>query len=120
MADEVADVSNREQAAICLRFVDKEFEPHKLFIGMYVVNSIEASVLVTILKDVLMQLNLSIHNLRGQCYDGTSNMAERKNGVATQITSEESRALFTRCYRHSLNLAAADTIKAEKTASKHP
>lgn len=81
---------------------------------MHVVDSIEASVLVTVLKDVLIRLNLPIHNCRGQCYDGAANMAGRRNGVAAQITSEESRAIFTHCYGHSLNLAAADTINQNK------
>lgn len=114
MSDEVADISNKEQVAICLRFIDEEFEPHELFIGMHAVDSIEASVLVTVLKDVLIRLNLPIHNCRGQCYDGAANMAGRRNGVAAPITSEESRAIFTHCCGHSLNLAAADTINQNK------
>ena len=46
-----------------------------------------------------------------QCYDGASAMAGSKSGVATQILSEEPRALFTHCYGHSLNLAVCDSIK---------
>ena len=34
-----------------------------------------------------------------------------RNGVAKQISSEESRAVFIHCYGHALNLAVADTIK---------
>ncbi len=39
-----------------------------------------------------------------------------RNGVATKILQLESRALFTHCYGHSLNLAVRDTIKNSKVA----
>jgi len=41
-------------------------------------------------------------------------MSGIRSGVATQISSEESRALYTHCYGHSLDLAACDTIKRSK------
>ena len=37
-----------------------------------------------------------------------------KSGVATMISSEESRAVFTHCYGHSLNLAVGDTVRQSK------
>jgi len=41
-------------------------------------------------------------------------MAEARNGIATQILSEEPRAAFTHCYGHALNLAVSDTVKKNK------
>ena len=38
-------------------------------------------------------------------------MAGCRGGVATQLLKEESRALYTHCYGHSLNLASFDAIK---------
>ena len=32
-------------------------------------------------------------------------------GVATQILQAESRAVYTHCYGHALNLACSDTVK---------
>ena len=52
--------------------------------------------------------------IRGQCYDGCSTMAGEKSGVAKQIKEEESRALFTHCYMHLLNLAVGDVNKNSK------
>ena len=43
-------------------------------------------------------------------------MAGSRQGVARQILDEESRALFTHCYGHSLNLAMCDTLKNCKLA----
>lgn len=37
-----------------------------------------------------------------------------RNGVAKQISNEESRAVFSHCYGHALNLAVGDTIKQIK------
>ncbi len=42
MADGVFNVANKEQVAICLRFVDDDFEPHEQFIGMHIADSIES------------------------------------------------------------------------------
>jgi len=38
-------------------------------------------------------------------------MSGVRNGVSTLISQEESRAVFTHCYGHSLNLAMNDTVK---------
>lgn len=76
--------------------------------------SIQADVLVGVLKDTMVRMNLSINNCHGQCYDGAANMCGSRNGVATQIASEEPRAVFVYCYGHVLNLAAGDTVKKNK------
>ena len=86
--DEVTDSSNREQVAVCLRWIDEKFDD---FIGLHKVESIGANVLVAALKDVLLRLNLSLANCRGQCYDGAANMAGIRTGVATQISECEQR-----------------------------
>ena len=37
-----------------------------------------------------------------------------RSGVAKQLLEEESRAVYTHCYGHSLNLAIGDTVKGCK------
>ena len=59
-------------------------------------------------------MNLSMNKIRGQCYDGASNMAGAKKGVAKQIMDIERHALFTHCYGHTLNLACSDAVKGCK------
>ena len=113
MADEVTDSSNREQV-VCLRWVDQHFEPHEEFVGLHVVDTVASDRITAVLKDVLLRMNLNLSNCRGQCYDGASNMSGRRSGVAAQISAEEPRAIYTHCYGHALNLAAADTIKQNK------
>ena len=106
MADEVADSSNKEQVVVCFRSVDENFEAHKDFLGLYQVDSIKSSSIVRVLKDVIIRMNVAMSDCRGQCFDGAANMAGIRNGVATQLRAEESRALYSHCYGHALNLAA--------------
>ena len=111
MADEVTDCSNQEQFLICFIWVDKDFNTHENFIGIYDVNNIKADSLVTVTKDVLIRLNIPLSNARGQCYDGAKNMCGIKNGVSNKIISENTKAFLTRCFGHALNLAVGDMVK---------
>ena len=94
-----------------LRWVDDDLNVHEEFIGLHEVPTIQTDVLVAVIKDCLLRLNLSLNKVRRQCYDGASNMAGIRNGVAKKIRDEEPRAVFTHWYGHSLNLAVSDTIK---------
>lgn len=114
MADETTDTANREQVTLVLRWATEELEVHEEFLGLYQVGKIDSSTLTAVIKDVLMRANLSLEKLRGQCYDGASSMSGSKSGVAKQICDIESRAVFTHCYGHALNLAASDTLKRSK------
>ena len=111
MTDEVADCSNKEQFVICFRQVDKSFDTHEDFIGIDNVSNIKAGTLVTIIKDVLIRLNIPLSNTNGQCYDGAENMCCIKNGVSNKILSENPKAFFTHCFGHALNLAVGDMLK---------
>ena len=91
--------------------MDDELQPHEEFIGLYEVATIEALSIVVEVKDCLLCLNISIAKVRGQCYDGASNMIGVRRGVATLLQQEQPTAYFTHCYGHSLNLAVSDTIK---------
>ena len=114
MVDETTDVSNKEQAVLCFRWVSDDLIAHEDFVGLYGIENTEAKTLVNMILDVLTRLNLSIKKLRGQCYEGASAMSGPRSGVAKQIRDLESRAVYTHCYGHSLNLACMDTIKSSK------
>lgn len=112
MADECTDVSNKEQLAICIRWVDsRTLEPNEDMIGLYKIDDIKASTIVHVIKDALTRMQLSLKNCRGQCYDGASNMTGRRSGVAKQLEELEPQALFLHCHGHALNLAAGNAIK---------
>lgn len=75
----------------CLSFSD-DFEVTEVFLGLYKVPSIHASTLVSVMKDALCRMNITISKVRGQCYDGASTMQGARSGVAKQIMDEEPRA----------------------------
>ena len=111
MVDECTDSSNQEQGVIVLRWVDDQLQPHEEFIGLYAIPSIDSAMLVSIIKDTLVRLNLSLTKLRGQCYDGASSMRGARTGVAKQLQEIEPRAIYLHCYGHSLNLAVSDVFQ---------
>ena len=112
--DECTDVANKEQFAVCIRWVDETLTDHEDVIGLYNVGTIDADTLTAAIHDVLLCMGLKMSQYHGQCYDGASNMAGSKNGVATQLLAEEPCALLTHCYGHALNLAVGDAMKKSK------
>ena len=57
-----------------------------------------------LLKSVLCELTLSLHNERAECYDGVADMQGKYSGLALRIQEEEHRALYIHCHAHQLNL----------------
>ncbi len=111
MIDEATDCSNKEQVVLAFRWVDEDLAAHEEFIGLYLTDSISAKALVAIIEDTILRMNIKLEHCRGQCYDGASTMSGAKKGVAKVIATKESRAIFTHCYGHALNLGVGDTIK---------
>ena len=62
MADEVTDSSNKEQFAVCLRWVDHDLVTHEELVGLYAVDNITPKILVNSLKDVLLRMGWSVQN----------------------------------------------------------
>ncbi|KAJ8040279.1 Zinc finger MYM-type protein 1 [Holothuria leucospilota] len=114
LADECSDASNKEQLTICLRWIDQALEPNEDFVGFYEIPNITANTIVGAIKDVLIRLNLSLNNCRGQCFDAGGPMAGSRNGVAAQILSEVKKAHLTHCHGHALSLAVKDTTEGSK------
>ena len=110
MDDECTDSANKE-LVLCFRWVDDHLEVYKEFIGLYQISDASADTIVAVIKDTLIRMNLNLNWCRGQCYDGAGSMAGAHKGVATQISYEEPRALFTHFYGHALNLAVCDVVK---------
>ena len=73
-ADEVSDSSNKEQVAVCIRWVDDKFEAHEDFVGLHYVDNITAATIVHVVTDTVCRMTLSLSMCRAQCYDVASNM----------------------------------------------
>ncbi|XP_021754099.1 uncharacterized protein LOC110719428 [Chenopodium quinoa] len=81
IVDESRDISKREQMAIVLRFVDKDGYLRERFFELVHVKDTTSKTLKEEISMVLSNHELSIQNLRGQGYDGASNMRGEWNGL---------------------------------------
>lgn len=111
MVDETCDISVHEQVTFCIRTVHENFDISEDFIGLYETKNTEAGTLFEIVKDILLRLDLSLENLRGQCYDGASQMSGKFKGLQKLVKDLQPRATFVHCTAHSINLAVEDSLR---------
>ena len=116
LADEVADCSNKEQMPLVLRYVDPEGEIQERFVKfIHCDTGTSGKALATkIVNCITNELKLDVQNCRGQCYDGAGNMAGKYAGVAARIAEINSKALYTHCFSHRLNLCVASSCSIQK------
>ncbi|KAL9691759.1 hypothetical protein QQ045_012185 [Rhodiola kirilowii] len=80
LVDEALDVANTEKLAIILCFVDYE------------------------ISRILAQYDINEENMRGQGYDGASNMSGQFNGLQTLFLKDCPYAYYVHCFAHCLQL----------------
>ena len=86
--------------AIGLHYVDKQDHVIEHFLGIAHVSNTTTTELKKTNDLVLSMHNLSISKLRGQGYDGASNMQGELNGLKTLILNENSFAYYVHCFAH--------------------
>ena len=104
LADEVSS-HTVEHLGMCLRFVDSECNIHDEFFAFIKLSRVRASNIADSILTTLVNLGLSMSDLRGQGYDGALTMSGAKAGVQARIREWQPMALYTHCAGHSLNLA---------------
>ncbi|XP_030964725.1 zinc finger MYM-type protein 1-like [Quercus lobata] len=114
LIDEARDESKREQMAIILRFVDKSGFIRKRFFHVVHVRDTTALTLKKEICVVLFRYNLHIENIRGQGYDGDSNMRGEWNGLQALFIKECPCAYYVHCTTHRLQLALVTASKEVK------
>ncbi|XP_022854368.1 zinc finger MYM-type protein 1-like [Olea europaea var. sylvestris] len=105
LVDESCDVSMKEKMSIVLCYVDSSGHVNKRFIGIEYVTSTTALSLKATIDKVFSRYNLSMSRLRGQGYDGASNMQGKFNGLKTLILKESPCAFYIHYFAHQLQLA---------------
>ncbi|KAF0933771.1 hypothetical protein E2562_019239, partial [Oryza meyeriana var. granulata] len=105
MVDEARDESKKEQMAIVLRFVNKEGLIKERFLDLIHVSDTTTLTLKESICAVLLANGLSIQDIRGQGYDGASNMRGEWNGLKALILNECPYAYYIHCIAHQLQLA---------------
>ncbi|KAF0934874.1 hypothetical protein E2562_028877, partial [Oryza meyeriana var. granulata] len=111
MVDEARDESKKEQMAIVLRFVNKEGLIKERFLDLIHVSDTTALTLKESICAVLSANGLSIQDIRGQGYDGATNMRGEWNGLKALILNECSYAYYIHCMAHQLQLALVATSR---------
>ena len=80
LVDEAQDSSTEEQMGIIIRFVDDSGLVQECFFSILGVQNTNESTLKKVTIDALTYFDLNVCNLRGQGYDGASNMRGAWNG----------------------------------------
>ncbi|XP_052181936.1 uncharacterized protein LOC127794728 [Diospyros lotus] len=111
LVDESRDVSTKKQMSIVLRYVNNSGQVNERFIGFEHVSSTTALSLKAAINKTFSKYNLSLSRLRGQGYDGTSNMQGEFNGLKSLILKENPCAFYIHCFVHQLQLALVAVAK---------
>lgn len=69
--------------------MDEHFIPHEEFVGMYEPPNTTGATIARCIQDVLLRLNLPTSMLRGQTYDGASNMSGQYRGCQAIIAEQQ-------------------------------
>ncbi|XP_058726984.1 uncharacterized protein LOC131598392 [Vicia villosa] len=113
LIDESRDTSTKEQMSVVLRYVDKKGSVIERFLGLVHVANTSAISLKLALESLFATHNLSLSRVRGQGYDGASNMQGEFNGLKSLILKENSSAFYVHCFAHQLQLALVAVAKKQ-------
>ncbi|XP_022850566.1 zinc finger MYM-type protein 1-like [Olea europaea var. sylvestris] len=104
LVDESRDNSIKEQVAVVLRFVDKSGQVKERLLGICHIADTCAQSLKDAIDAMFSTHGLSISSLRGQGYDGASNMSGEFNDLKALILRENPCAMYVHCFAHQLQL----------------
>ncbi|KAJ8750553.1 hypothetical protein K2173_015712 [Erythroxylum novogranatense] len=111
LVDECRDVSVKEQMGVVIRYVDSFGCVIERFLGLVHVRDTSATSLLKGIKSLFSNYGLSIASLRGQGYDGASNMRGEFHGLKSLILKENSCAYYIHCFAHQLQLTLVAVAK---------
>ncbi|XP_052203041.1 uncharacterized protein LOC127808506 [Diospyros lotus] len=111
IVDEARDESKKEQMALVLRFADKDGFIKERFFYLYHVRDTSSMTLKDAISEILSHHCLDIQNIRGQGYDGASNMHGEWNGLQALFHNECPYAYYVHYFAHRLQLALVAASK---------
>ena len=110
IADEVTDVANKEELSLVLRYPFND-EIKEVFVDFLQVERITDELLGNTIVEWLSRHNLSLSLMRGQCYDGASNLSGARSGYKTIVQRSAPLAQYFHCTFYRLNLAVVSACK---------
>ncbi|XP_052625766.1 uncharacterized protein LOC122197149 [Lactuca sativa] len=111
LVDESSDVSKKEQMDIVLRYVDSIGFVKERFKGLVHMNDTSSLTLKNAINEVLTSNKLSFRQIRGQGYDGASNMRGEFNGLKALILQENDTTFYVHYFAHQLQLVVVAVAK---------
>ncbi|XP_042432588.1 zinc finger MYM-type protein 1-like [Zingiber officinale] len=111
LVDEARDISKREQMAIILRFVNNHGILTERYFAIKSVSDTTSLNLKKEISNVLVHHDLQVKKLRGQGYDGASNMRGAWNGLQTLFLRDCPYAYYVHCFAHRLQLTLVSAAK---------
>jgi hypothetical protein len=111
IVDEAHDESMKEQMTIVLRFIAKNGFVRERFFGLVHFYNTMALTLQKGIYFVLSQHRLNIQNIRGQGYDGASNMRGGMNELQALVSKDCPYAYYIHCFAHRLQLVLVAASK---------
>nr|XP_034886744.1 zinc finger MYM-type protein 1-like [Populus alba] len=97
--------------AVVIRYVDNNGHIIECFLGIKHVSDTTASSLKAVIEALFSKHGLSISRLRGQGYDGASNMRGEFNGLKALILNNNPSAYYVHCFAHRLQLTLVAITK---------
>jgi hypothetical protein len=81
------------------------------FLGVEHVLDTTSASLKRYLDAMFVKHNLSMSSLRGQGYDGASNMRGELHGLKTLVLADNPYAFYVHCFAHQLQLVVVAVVK---------
>ncbi|XP_023756728.1 uncharacterized protein LOC111905268 [Lactuca sativa] len=108
VVDEARDQSNKEQMSIVLRFLNKDGFVMERFFGLVHVPHTTTQTLKNAIYYVMSNNNLDLKSIRGQGYDGASNMQGHFKGFQALISNDCPYVYYVHCFAYRFQLAFMD------------
>ncbi|XP_057418558.1 uncharacterized protein LOC130712757 [Lotus japonicus] len=111
LVDESRDISIKEQMGVDLCYVNEKGQVIERLLGLIHVPNTNVLSLKFALDSLFAKHGISLSRLRGQEYDGASNMQGEFNRLKSLILKENSCAFYIHCFAHQLQLALVTVAK---------
>lgn len=109
ICNECTDIANQQQLSLSVRYVARE-RVCESFIGYWeLAEGITGKAVATIIEKAIADCHLDPFKIRGQAYDGASNMSGQYKGCAAILQRKYPQAVYSHCCSHVLNLAIVNS-----------
>ncbi|XP_028115985.1 zinc finger MYM-type protein 1-like [Camellia sinensis] len=113
LVDESQDESKKEQKTLIFRYVKNDGLLGEWLFDIVGVENTYALTFKKEISNILSRFNLPIQNMRGQGYDGASNMRGEWNGLQALFLKDCPYAYYVHCFADRLQLALITVAKDE-------